>query len=116
MTTANRRPTSPELIEAVVEFLETEVRDATTGSVNFHARVAANALRIVERELHDTAAGRSAAETGAALAALGFADEPALAAAIRAGELDDRPDDVAACLRTLVRHRLAVDHPGYERE
>ena len=54
-TSAGRRPTSAELIEAVAEFLETEIREATTGSVNFHARVAANALRIVERELRDTA-------------------------------------------------------------
>ena len=51
----------------------------------------------------------------AALADLGFADEAGLAAAIRAGELDGRTGpDVTACLRTLVRHRLAVAHPGYD--
>ncbi len=48
-----------------------------------------------------------------ALAALGYADEPALAAAIRAGELDGR-GDVLQLLRILVRHRLAVAHPGYD--
>ena len=48
-----------------------------------------------------------------ALAELGFADEAELATAIRAGELDDRADDVLACLRTLVRRRLEVAHPGY---
>ena len=106
------RPTAAELVAAVAEFLETDVREATTGQVNFHARVAANALRMVERELLDT----GAADARAALAGLGFADEPGLAAAIRAGELDGRADtEVSACLRTLVRHRLAVAHPGYER-
>ena len=97
---------------AVAEFLETDVRARDRGQVNFHARVAANVLRIVERELRD----ESEAESGAALAGLGFADEEELAAAIRAGELDARADDVTACLRTLVRRRLAVAHPGYDIE
>ena len=114
MTTGQRRPTAGELIAAVAEFLDTEVRAATDGQVNFHARVAANALRIVGRELRDDATGQTAAEAAAALAALGFTDESRFAAEIRAGGLDDRADDVIACLRTLVRHRLAVDHPGYD--
>jgi hypothetical protein len=107
------RPTAAELVAAVAEFLEGDVRQATSGQVNFHARVAANALRTVERELLD--AGDS--DVRAALAGLGFADEAGLAAAIRAGELPARPGpDVTACLRTLVRHRLAVAHPGYDSE
>jgi Domain of unknown function (DUF6285) len=48
------------------------------------------------------------------LAEMGFADEAQLAAAIRAGALDDRADEVLPTLRTLVRHRLAVAHPGYD--
>ncbi|HEU4363144.1 MAG TPA: DUF6285 domain-containing protein [Mycobacterium sp.] len=112
MTAEYGRPTAAELVAAVAEFLENDVRAAVTGQVNFHARVAANALRIVERQLLDT----SGQECTEALAALGFADEPALAAAIRAGELDDRGDAVTAGLRTLVRHRLQVAHPGYAGE
>lgn len=106
------RPLAAELVAAVAEFLETDVRAATEGQVNFHARVAANALRIVERELLD----ESEAQSRAALAALGFAEEEQLAAAIRAGEMDGRADNVIACLRTLVRRRLAVAHPGYDNE
>jgi hypothetical protein len=109
---AHGRPLAAELVAAVAEFLETDVREATSGKVNFHARVAVNALRIVERELLD----EGAEESGAALAGLGFADENELAAAIRAGQMDGRADDVTACLRTLVRRRLAVAHPGYESE
>jgi hypothetical protein len=103
------RPTAAELVAAVADFLDGEVRAAVEGPVNFHARVAANVLRIVERELLDSSAG---AVTDA-LAALGYSDEAQLAAAIREGALDDRPDDVLACLRTLVRSRLDVAHPGY---
>jgi Domain of unknown function (DUF6285) len=111
------RPTAAELVAVVADFLDNDVRGATrpdsppadVGRVNFHARVAANVLRIVERELLDTSAG----DVSAALAALGYSDEAELAAGIRAGALDDRPDDVLACLRTLVRRRLDVAHPGY---
>lgn len=104
------RPTAAELVAAVAEFLDDDVRSATGGAVNFHARVAANVLRTVERELRDD----TAAAVSAALADLGYDDEAALAAAIRAGELDDRPDEVLACLRTLVAHRVAIAHPGYD--
>jgi hypothetical protein len=51
MTSGHGRPTAAELIAAVAEFLETDVRESTSGQVNFHSRVAANALRMVEREL-----------------------------------------------------------------
>jgi hypothetical protein len=111
------RPTAAELVAAVADFLDTDVRAATesnsrladAGKVNFHARVAANVLRIVERELM-----ASTGEVVDALAALGFADEAQLAATIRSGDLDGRADDVLPTLRTLVGHRLAVAHPGYD--
>ena len=114
------RPTAAELVAAVADFLDNDVRANTrpdgrladAGQVNFHARVAANVLRMVERELRD----ESAVDVTDALAGLGYADEAQLAAAIRAGRLDDRSDDVLPVLRTLVRHRLAIAHPGYDQQ
>lgn len=103
------KPTAAELVAAVAEFLETEVREGTNGAVNFHARVAANVLRTVERELLDDAADIPRQ----ALDVLGYQSEAALAAAIRAG---DAGDEVLPALRALVAHRLAVAHPGYEEE
>jgi len=106
------RPTAAELIAAVAEFLETDVRESTAGQVNFHARVAANVLRIVERELvEDSAEGVTKA-----LAGVGFDDEAQLAAAIRTGQLDGRGDQLQSALRALVSHRLSVAHPGYQHE
>jgi ketosteroid isomerase-like protein len=99
MTTTHGRPTAAELVAAVTEFLESDVRGATGGQVSFHARVAANVLRIVEREL----TGESTATT----------DERELVAAIRDGGFDGRDDEVMTALRTLVYDRLAVAHPGY---
>ena len=103
------RPTAAELVSAVADFLDAEVRDACSGSVGFHVRVAVNVLRTVQRELSD----ENAAPVHDALAELGFTDEAALAEAIRAGQMDERGDEVVAVLQLLVRHRLSVDHPGY---
>jgi hypothetical protein len=112
MTSAHGRPTAAELIAAVAEFLETDVRDSTAGHVNFHSRVAANALRMVERELlADPADG-----VNEAMARVGCVDEAQLAAAIRAGELDGADDHVQSALRALVGRRLAAAHPGYQHE
>jgi hypothetical protein len=112
VTYLHGRPTAAELVSAVAEFLDGAIRDADTltPQTKFHARVAANALRIVERELTDT----TGAEVVAALTQLGYDDEAALAADIRAGRLEDRDAEVGACLRTVVGHRLRVAHPGYE--
>lgn len=114
MTSAHGRPTAAELIAAVAEFLETDVRESTAGQVNFHARVAANALRMVEREL--LADAEAADGVVGALARVGCGDETQLAAAIRAGELDGGDDHVQSALRALVGRRLAAAHPGYQDE
>lgn len=45
------RPTASELLDAVREFLTDQVMPATAGQLAFHARVAANALGVVAREL-----------------------------------------------------------------
>lgn len=105
-------PTAAELLEAVREFLERDVMPAVEGSTRFHARVAMNVLAIVERELTLGPSQRAAAS--ARLQALGFADEGALAAAIRSGALDGRWDEVKAVVSASVRDRLAVANPGYE--
>jgi hypothetical protein len=113
MACGHGRPTAAELVAAVAEFLETDVRDATSGQVNFHSRVAANALRMVEREL---LAGSEPDNAADALADVGFDDEAQLAAAIRDGELDAAGEQVQSALRALVGRRLAAAHPGYQDE
>ncbi len=104
-------PTAPQLVESVREFLERDVMDATSGRVRFHARVAAKVLATVEREL---AAGPAmAAAHRARLDLLGFADDAALAAAIRSGALADRSDEVSALVFATVADKLAIANPGY---
>jgi aminoglycoside phosphotransferase (APT) family kinase protein len=109
-TAPHDRPTGPALLRAVREFLATEVA-ATDPRLAFHARVAANALGIAEREAL-LAAGH-ARDHRARLAALGCADDAELCAAIRDGSLDHRFDDVIAAVRAMTVDKLAVANPGH---
>ena len=112
------RPTATELIQAVREFLEQDVMTmGTDARVQFHARVAVNALGMIEREL---TVGREldAAERQRAAALLGHDDdvrnhERGLAARIRDGSLDDRLDAVRSHVRATVWEKLLVANPGY---
>ncbi len=111
------RPTAAELVQAVREFLERDVLAATEGRVQFHTRVAVNALGMIERELTEGPAFAEAERTRAA-ALLGHdADarvlERELAAGIRDGSLDDRLDAVREHVRATVREKLLVANPGY---
>jgi hypothetical protein len=114
MASGHGRPTAAELVAAVAGFLETDVRDSTSGQVNFHSRVATNALRMVEREL--LADIEQADDVSDVLARAGYDDEAALAAAIRDGQVDATGDQVQSALRALVGRRLAAAHPGYQDE
>lgn len=104
-------PSAAELAEAVREWLEGDVADATEGRVRFHARVAANVMGMLERELRLGPAQADAHR--ARLDRLGVADDAHLAAAIRAGELDDRWEEVVAEVWATVVDKLEVAHPGY---
>jgi hypothetical protein len=111
------RPTSAELVQAVREFLENDVMAATEGRVQFHTRVAVNALGMIERELTDGPTFADA-ERARATALLGHEGDPValereLAGRIRDGSLDDRSDAVSAHVRATVREKLLVANPGY---
>lgn len=104
------RPTALELVEAVREFLQGQVATASR-SASYHARVAANALGILEREL---ARGAAPLERRAlALASLGLSTERDLADAIRGGRwsLDDA--QLLGVLADGVLERVGVANPRY---
>jgi hypothetical protein len=111
VTEPHDSPTAAQLVEAVREFLERDVMTATEGRVQFHTRVAVNVLGMVERELALGPEQRRVHAEG--LAAVGFADDAALAAAIRSGEVDDRLDEVTAFVRGSVEDKLRVANPKY---
>jgi len=99
------------LLEAVREFLQGDVLEATNGRVQFHTRVAANVVAMVERELKLGPA--QAARHAEGLRRLGFRDAAGLAAAIRDGRVDARLPEVAAFVRATVVDKLEVANPRH---
>jgi aminoglycoside phosphotransferase (APT) family kinase protein len=104
------RPAGPELLRAVREFLTTEA-GGTDPRLRFHARVAANALRIAEREAMLAAAHAQRHRTR--LAALDCEDDAELCARIRDGSLDHRFDEVVEAVRAATVDKLTVANPGH---
>jgi hypothetical protein len=123
------RPTALELLKAVERFLDEQVVPNTEGTIRFHARVSANVMRIVARELEQQEEGLSAEWTRLD-ELLGTADRPEtlialregvqgrteeLCRRIRTGEADSGPfrDQVMAHVRQTVRDKLAVTNPDW---
>ena len=107
------RPGGADLLHAVREFLTTEVGSGQGADprLRFHALVAANALRIAEREAMLAASheGRHRAR----LAALGCDDDAGLCAAIGDGSLDQRFGEVVEAIRAATIDKLTVANPGH---
>ncbi len=122
------RPSYDELLAAVQHFLDTEIVPNVPGSRGFHARVAANAIRIVRREL-SSEEEQLAAEWSGLDAVLGPAERPAgrkelrsalrerneaLSALIRNGDADEGETarEVFEHVQRTVREKLTVTDPA----
>ena len=111
------RPTAAELLEAIREFLAQDVMPSVEGRVQFHSRVAINALGMLEREVR-LVPDLDAAERARLGALLGHDADlrtltAELATRIRDGSLDDRRDEVIGAVRASVRAKLLVANPDY---
>lgn len=110
-------PAATELLTAVAEFLREDAAPHLTGRVAFHARVAANVVDIVRREIEqkESDEGQLMKQLQALLEADG--DAPALTkqlcARIASGELTRETPGLMDYLRNATLHKLAVDQPGY---
>jgi aminoglycoside phosphotransferase (APT) family kinase protein len=107
------QPAGPDLLRAVREFLTTEVGsgEGADPRLRFHALVAANALRIAEREA--LLAASHERRHRARLAALGYDDDAGLCAAIGDGSLDHRFGEVVEAIRDATIDKLTVANPGH---
>lgn len=124
------RPTSVELLEAAADFVDRELVPAIEGAKQFQARVVANVMRIVAREiqLEDPAVRREVKALAKLLghdaphlhslddlrkAATGLGEE--LSAKIRAGDADAGAwrTEVLAVVRQSVEDKLRVANPRY---
>jgi len=123
------RPTYDELLAAVERFLDDEIVANSEGARRFHARVAANVLRIVRRELADDEE-QLAREWAGLDELLGATERPEgrgalrdalalreaeLCERIRRGDSDAGPfrGTVLAHVRRTVRNKLLVSNPAW---
>jgi len=110
-------PTAIQLVEAAASFLEKVATPQLEGHAAFHARVAANVLAIVAREL-ELGPAAAAAET-ARLAALLDQDcdlavlRRVLCSKLCAGEMDIATAGLAEHLLATAADRVRIEQPGY---
>ena len=124
------RPSAIELLEAAAQFIDRDIVPVTEGARQFQARVAANVMRIVAREI--AIEESQLRDEVAALAAL-LRTEPqnapslsemretarelndVLSEKIRSGEADSSAwrADVLRVVRKLVEEKLRVANPRY---
>ena len=111
------QPSVLELVEAVRNFLEQRALPELKGHTRFHARVAANALGIVARELAEgpTAFNREAARLTALTGGKGAREElnRLLCRMIREGEIALDDPRLTAHLEATITDKIAIDQPGY---
>ena len=111
------QPSSLELVTAVREFIEKHAMPELQGRTAFHARVAANALAIVARELEQGA--KANAEELARLQTLlgldGSLEElnRELCRRIRSNGLAADDPSLAAHLTHATLAKVAIDQPNY---
>lgn len=111
------KPTLLEIVTAVREFIETRAIPELTGHTAFHARVAANALAIAEREIAGGGEANTAekARLVALLGRSGTLDElnRALCVRIQAGEITLETPGLAEHLKATTLDKVAIDQPSY---
>jgi hypothetical protein len=111
------QPSIRELVDAVRSFLEKRAMPELSGHTAFHARVAANALSIVVRQLDQSA--KSDADERKRLQALtgrnGTLDElnRELCRRIRNSEFTLETPGLAKHLELSTREKVTIDQPNY---
>ncbi len=112
-------PRTEELVESVRLWID-QIRPTLDPRNAFLARVAANALATVGREITAGPAAEAAAVAGMA-GVLGHEGDYAtlnseLCARIRSGELSVETPGLLAALTIMARDQIAIDQPSYKPE
>jgi len=111
------QPTASELLDAVAKFLREQAMPQLDGHAAFHARVSANALDIVRREL-EFGAEAANSERKRLTAILGHEGRlldltRELSERIGAGEINLATPGLEEHLWTTTLDKLKVDQPSY---
>jgi hypothetical protein len=111
------QPSALELVTAVKEFIEKHAMPQLTGHTAFHARVAANALGIVARELEfgPKANTEEQRRLETLLGIKGSLDElnRELCRRIRSGDIGMMTPGLGDHMRTTTVDKVGIDQPTY---
>ena len=108
------RPTSAELLEAVIDFIKAETKaDSHSANKKFKFQIVFNILNIVKREVETgEAINEKFTELGSNLIGEDFTIEK-LSQKIRDKEFNLEDKDLIDFLYNLTEHKIKVDNPKY---
>ena len=110
------RPTSKELLEAVIDFIDAEIKsDSYPANKKFKFQIVLNVLNIVKREVETgEEINDKFSELGSNLIGENEFTIEELSQKIRDKELDHEDKDLVDFLHNLTEEKIKIDNPKYK--
>ena len=110
------RPTSKELLEAVIDFIDAEIKsDSYPANKKFKFQIVINVLNIVKREVETgEEINEKISELGSNLIGENEFTIEKLSQKIRDKELDHEDKDLVDFLYNLTEEKIKIDNPKYK--
>ena len=110
------RPTSAELLEAVIDFINTEIKsDSYPANKKFKFQIVLNVLNIVKREVETgEEINKKFSELGSKLIEENEFTIEKLSQKIRDKEFDHEDKDLIDFLYDLTEEKIKIDNPKYK--
>ena len=110
------RPTSKELLEAVIDFIDAEIKsDSYPANKKFKFQIVLNVLNIVKREVETgEEINKKFSELGSKLIGKKEFTIEKLSQKIRNKELDNEDKDLVDFLYDLTEEKIKIDNPKYK--
>ena len=110
------RPTSKELLEAVIDFIDAEIKsDSYPANKKFKFQIVLNVLNIVKREVETgEEINKKFSELGSNLIGENEFTIEKLSQKIRDKEFDHEDKDLVDFLYNLTEEKIKIDNPKYK--
>ena len=110
------RPTSKELLEAVIDFIDAEIKsDSYPANKKFKSQIVLNVLNIVKREVETgEEINKKFSELGSKLIGKKEFTIEKLSQKIRDKEFDHEDKDLIDFLYDLTEEKIKIDNPKYK--
>ena len=110
------RPTSKELLEAVIDFIDAEIKsDSYPANKKFKFQIVLNVLNVVKREVETgEEINKKFSELGSNLIGENEFTIEKLSQKIRDKEVDHEDKDLVDFLYNLTEEKIKIDNPKYK--